>query len=102
MEGTRSVRAEMGTYTAILRQTPDHEDLVTVTDSEVLYRVVGRCRWVGQGGKTSLVNKTDVDILEYFLAKLSTRILGKSRTFLEDTQRGVTERGSGRPSRGRS
>jgi hypothetical protein len=44
-EVTSSGRAEMGTYTAILRRTPDHEDLVTATDSEVFCRVVGR--WMG-------------------------------------------------------
>ncbi len=70
----------MGTYTAILRRTPNHEDLVTVTDREVLCRVV--VRWVGQGGKASLANTTDVDILEYILSKLATRIEAKSRTFL--------------------
>jgi len=68
----------MGDYT--VRRTPDHEDLVTATDSEVLCRVVGR--WVGQGGKTSLANTADADILEYILAKLAARIAAKSRTFL--------------------
>ncbi len=70
----------MGAYTAILRRTPDHEDLVTATDSEVLCRVVGR--WVGQGRKASLVNTADADILEYILTKLTARIEAKSRTFL--------------------
>ena len=70
----------MGAYAAILRRTPDHEDLVTATDSEVLCRVVGR--WVGQGGKSSLANTADTDILEYILVKLSARIEAKSRTFL--------------------
>ena len=70
----------MGAYDAILRRTPDHEDLVTATDSEVLCRVVGR--WVGQGGKASLANTADADILEYILAKLEARIAAKSRTFL--------------------
>ena len=37
----------------------------TTTDNEVLCRLVDR--WVGQGGKTSLANTTDVDILEYIL-----------------------------------
>jgi hypothetical protein len=64
-EGTSSGRSEMGVYTSILRHTPDHEDLVTTTDNEVLCRLVDR--WVGQGGKTSLANTTDVDILEYIL-----------------------------------
>ncbi len=64
-EGTSSGRAEMGTYAAILRRTPDHEDLLTATDSEVLYRLVGR--WVGQGGKDSLANTADADILEFIL-----------------------------------
>ena len=70
----------MGAYTAILRRTPDHEDLVTTTDSEVLCRVVGR--WVGQVGKVSLANTDDEDILEYILVKLAERIVAKSRTFL--------------------
>jgi len=51
-EGTSSARAEIGAYAAILRRTPDHEDLVTATDSEVLCRLVSR--WVGQGGKASI------------------------------------------------
>jgi ribonuclease HI len=79
-EGTSSGRAEMGVYAAILRRTPDHEDLVTATDSEVLCRVVGR--WTGQGRKTSLANTADADILEYILTKLTARITAKSRTFL--------------------
>ena len=70
----------MGAYTAILRRTPDNEDLVTATDSEVLCRVVGR--WVGQGGKASLANTADADILEYILTKLAARIAAGSRTFL--------------------
>jgi hypothetical protein len=70
----------MGAYTVILRRTPDHEDLVTSTESEVLCRVVGR--WVGQGGKDSLANTADADILEYILAKLAVRIAPESRTFL--------------------
>ncbi len=37
---------------------------------------------MGQGGKTSLTNTTDTDILEYILAKLAARIGTKSRTFL--------------------
>jgi hypothetical protein len=35
-EGANSGRVEMGAYAAILRRTPDREDLVTTTDSEVL------------------------------------------------------------------
>jgi hypothetical protein len=35
-EGTSSGRAELGGYAAILKRTPDTQDLVTVTDSEVL------------------------------------------------------------------
>ncbi len=37
---------------------------------------------VGQGGKTSLDNTVDADILEYILAKLAARIEAKSRAFL--------------------
>ena len=70
----------MGAYAEILRQTPDHEDLLTVKDKDVLCRLVGR--WVGQGGKTSLSDTTDADILAYILVKLVTRIVAKVRTFL--------------------
>ena len=70
----------MGAHTVILRHNPDHEDLLTATDSEVFYRLVGT--WVGQGGKSSLVNTTDADILEYILVKLASRIETKTRTFL--------------------
>ena len=52
----------MGAYTVILRRTPDHEDLLTTTDSEVLCRLVGR--WVGQGGKASLANTADAKPME--------------------------------------
>jgi hypothetical protein len=37
---------------------------------------------VGQGGKASLANTTDTDILEYILGKLAARIAAKARTFL--------------------
>ena len=70
----------MGAYVTILRHTPDHEDLITATDSEVLCRLVDR--WVGQDGKVSLDNTTDTDILEYILSKLVARITAKDRTFL--------------------
>jgi hypothetical protein len=36
----------------------------------------------GQGGKTSLPNTADTDILEYILVKLAARIVVKVRTFL--------------------
>jgi len=39
-------------------------------------------RWVGQGGKASLDNTADTDILEYILTRLTARISAKSRTFL--------------------
>ena len=77
---TISGREEMGAYDTILRRTPDHEDLLTTTDSEVIYRLVGR--WVGQGGKASLANTADANILEYILGKLVVRIAAKTRTFL--------------------
>jgi hypothetical protein len=70
----------MGAYVSILRRTPDHEDLLTATDEEVLCRLVGR--WVGQGGKASLTNTVDADILEFILGKLAARIAAKARTFL--------------------
>jgi hypothetical protein len=71
-EGTNSGRAEMGAYAAILRRTPDHEDLVTPPGEQM----------GGARGKATLANTADADILEYILTKLAARIAAKSRTFL--------------------
>ena len=35
----------------------------------------------GQGGKVSLANTADTDILEYILVKLAAKIVAKARTF---------------------
>ena len=75
--------SELGGYAAILKRTPDTQDLVTATDSEVaevLCRLVRR--WIGQGGKASLANTADADILEFIIGKLRTRIAANARTFL--------------------
>jgi len=53
--------------------TLEHHDVL-------LYRQVDR--WVGQGGKSSLPDTTDADILEYILTKITTRIKAKVKTFL--------------------
>ena len=37
---------------------------------------------MGQGGKASLANTSDADIMEYILGKLEARIAVKARTFL--------------------
>jgi hypothetical protein len=37
---------------------------------------------LGQGGKASLADTADSDILEYILVKLAARIAAKARTFL--------------------
>ena len=71
-EGTSSGRAVLGGYTAILKRSPDTQDLLTATDSEVLCRLVRR--WIGQGGKASLANTADADILEFIIGKLRARI----------------------------
>ena len=54
--------------------------MVTATDSEVLCRLVRR--WIGQGGKASVSNKADADILEFIIGKLRARIAANARTFL--------------------
>ena len=64
----------------ILKRTPETQDLLTVTDSEVLCRLVRR--WIGQDGKTFLVNTVDADILEFIIGKLWARITANVRTFL--------------------
>ena len=79
-EGTSSSRAETGGYAVILKHTPDTQDLVTTTDSEVLCRLVSR--WIGQGSKASLTHTADADILEYIIGKLRSRIIANTKTFL--------------------
>ena len=79
-EGTSSGRAELGGYTVILKHTPDTQDLLTVTDSEVLCRLIRR--WIGQGGKASLANTADADILDFIIGKLRARKKTNARRFL--------------------
>jgi ribonuclease HI len=79
-EGTSSGRADLGGYAASLKRTPDTQDLVTATDSEVLCRLVRR--WIGQGGKASLSNTSDANILEFIIGKLRARIAANARAFL--------------------
>jgi ribonuclease HI len=79
-EGTCSTRAELGGYAAILKRTPDTQDLVTATESEVLCRLVRR--WIGQGDKASLSNTADADVLGFVIIKVRARIAAKARTFL--------------------
>jgi hypothetical protein len=68
--GTSSGRAELGGYAAILKRTSDTQDLVTMTDSEVLCRLVSR--WVDQGGKAFLANSVHADILDFITPSLTT------------------------------
>ena len=94
-ERTSSGRAELGGYTAILKRTPDTQDFLTATDSEVLCRLVRR--WIGQGGKASLANTADANILDFIIGKLRARITTNARRFLVKikTHRGdpLNERG---------
>jgi hypothetical protein len=90
------VYSELGGYAAILKRTPDTQDLVTATDSEVaevLCRLVRR--WIGQGGKASLANTADADILEFIIGKMRARIAANARTFLVKASNGKTERQTG-------
>ena len=43
-------------------------------------------QWVGQGGKASITNTSDADILQYILEKVAARIEAKVRTFLDKTK----------------
>jgi len=73
-EGSSSNRPESAAFFLALRDTPIEEPLLYLSDNQSLLKAVNR--WIGEGGKATLVWAPDADILPAgieILRKKSTR-----------------------------
>ena len=80
LEGTSSARPEFGGLLLSLQTVPDTVDALILSDNESVLKTIQQ--WVGEGGKATLANAPDADILREILAVLSSRIMAGSATFL--------------------
>ena len=60
-EGSSSNRPELAAFVLALRGTPMTKPMLYLCDNQVLLKAVKR--WVGEGGKATLVGAPDADIL---------------------------------------
>jgi len=79
-EGSSSNRPELAAFLLALRDTPIEEPLLYLCDSQSLLYAVNR--WIGEGGKATLVGAPDLDILEAAIEIPRKRIAVGTATFL--------------------
>lgn len=79
-EGTSSNRPELGGVVLALRQAELSEDVLILCDNESVLKVINK--WVGQGGRATLANAPDADILREILELIRARIEAGRATFL--------------------
>ena len=79
-EGSRSNRPELAAFLLALCDTLIEEPLLYLCDSQLLLKAVNR--WIGEGGKATLVGAPDADILTAAIEILRTRIAAGTATFL--------------------
>ena len=66
----------------MLRDTLIEEPSLYLCDNELLLKVVTDDRWIGEGGKASLVGAPDADILAAAIEILRKRIAAGTATVL--------------------
>jgi ribonuclease HI len=79
-EGTSSNRPELGGIVLALQSAALSEDTLLLCDNEAVLCVIKK--WVGQGGKVTLVTVTDPDILQEIVWLLTQRVRAGRATFL--------------------
>ena len=79
-EGSSSNRPELAAFFLALRDTLIEEPLLYLCDNQSLLRAV--TRWIGEGGKATLVGSADADILVAAIEILRKRIAAGTATFL--------------------
>jgi len=79
-EGSSSNRPELAAFLLALRDTLIEEHLLYLCDNQSLLKAVNR--WIGEGGKATLVGAPDADILAAEIMILRKRIAAGSATFL--------------------
>ena len=78
-EGTSSNRPELGGVVLALRQAELSDDVIILCDNESVLKAVKK--WVGQGGRATLADAPDADILREILELLRMRIEAGRATF---------------------
>jgi len=81
-EGSSSNRPELAAFLLVLRDTLIEEPLVYVCDIQSLFKLKVVNRWIGEGGKATLVGAPDADILAAAIEILRKRIAAGTATFL--------------------
>ena len=84
-EGPSSNRRELAAFLLALRDTPIEEPLLYSCDNQSLLKAVNK--WIGEGGKATLVGAPDADILAAAIEILRNRIAAGTATFLVKDKR---------------
>jgi len=79
-EGSSSHRPELAAFLLALRDTLIEEPLLYLCDNQSLLKAVNR--WIGGGGKATLVGAPDADFLATAIKILQKRIAAGTATFL--------------------
>jgi len=79
-EGSSSNRPELAAFFLALRGTPVTNPMLYLCDNQALLK--GVKRWVGEGGKATLVGAPDADILLEAIEELRKRTTAGAATFL--------------------
>jgi len=81
-EGSSSNRPELATFVLALRGTPVRNPMLYLCDNQAILKAVKR--WVGEGGKATLVGAPDADILLEAIEELRKRttLTAGAATFL--------------------
>jgi len=79
-EGSSSNRPELAAFVLALRGTPVTSPMLYLCDNQALLKAVKR--WVGEGGKATLVGAPDADILLGAIEELRERTTAGAATFL--------------------
>jgi len=79
-EGSSSNRPELAAFVQALRSTPVTSPMLYLCDNQALLKAAKR--WVGEGGKATLVGAPDADILLEAIEELRKRTTAGAATFL--------------------
>jgi hypothetical protein len=98
-EGSSSNRPELVAFVLALRSTPVTNPMLYLCDNQALLKAAKK--WVGEGGKATLVGVPDADILMAAIQGLQNGTTAGATTFLvnESASRRTCERSSQHPSR---
>ena len=83
-EASSSNRPELAAFVLALCGTPLTKPMLYLCDNQALLKIVKR--WVGKGGKATLVGAPDADILQEAIEELRKRTTAGAATFLVQSE----------------